>query len=196
MALVRSVAERRARLMGMKWEDVPEKHRRGNLLQHSPNHCCSALSDRLPCCCPFNRYIPPSRMNRQMHVVGQGKTGAAATPMAEVSTDPDRLHLRFNCRLQQPPQCPCPARRSIINVVHRASVRVRIENVLESESSERAYKLRRRHELLPLRGAYSIVRFDLSPTITPPLLFLTCRNTSYPRRIAISQRRRGQASTS
>src|SRR5271166_2028858 len=105
-----------------------------------------------------------------MYIIGQRETRTTTSSMPEIATDPQRVNLHCDRRFQQLQQGPRPARRSIINVIHSASIGVGVENILESQLSERAYKLPRPHDLLPFSGMYSTVRLDRSPTMMPPLL--------------------------
>src|SRR5438876_8227865 len=112
-----------------------------------------------------------------MHVIGQSETRAAPSSMAEIAANPQRIDLGSGRRFQEFEQGLRSARWRVFEVVNGAPVRIRIENILEFQLSERAYKIHWLHDLLPFSGMYSIVRLDRSPTTTPPLLLLTCRNT-------------------
>jgi hypothetical protein len=94
--------------------------------------------------------------------------------MPEISTDPQRIDLCSDCRLQKFQQGSCSTRGSIIDVMHITSITIRIENVFKLHVSERVDKLPWCHEAPPFsNGRYSIVLLDRSPTTIPPLLLFT-----------------------
>src|ERR1700731_3470686 len=98
--------------------------------------------------------------------------------MAEVAADPQRIDLGCDRHFQEFEQGLRSARWRVFEIVNGAPIGIRIENILEFQSFEGADKFRWPHRLLPFKGAYSIVRLARSPTMTPPLWLLTCRNTS------------------
>src|ERR1700731_2847257 len=105
-----------------------------------------------------------------MHVIGQGEPCAAPSPMAKIAANPQRIDFGGNRRLQEFEQGFRSARWRVFEVVNRAPVGVRIENVLEFQSLQGINKFRWPHGLLPFKGAYSMVRLVRSPMTTPPLL--------------------------
>src|SRR5437016_4919705 len=98
--------------------------------------------------------------------------------MAEIAADPQRIDLGCDRHFQEFEQGLRSPRWCVFEVVNRATVSIRIENVLEFQSLQGVNKFRWPHGVLPFKGAYSMVRLARSPMMTPPLLLLTCRKTS------------------
>jgi hypothetical protein len=128
---VRSVTERIVRLMRMKRKDIPQKYRSRNQCQHAPDDSCRSLSNGDTCCRAFDRQVPARRVDSEMDVIGQRQPSSPATAMSEISTDPQRVDLRSDCRLQKFQQGSRSTRGRIIDIMYVASIAIRIKNMFE-----------------------------------------------------------------
>ncbi len=81
--------------MRMQGEDIPKEDGLFDLGKDAPYDRCRALRDSLSFCWSVCLKTPTVRMRCDVDIIGEGKACSSATPIAEISADPDCIN--FTC---------------------------------------------------------------------------------------------------
>ena len=68
-----------------------------------------------------------------VHVVSEGKSGAAAAAIAKVASHPYGIDIPLRCDFEHMQQRPGTKLGCVMQIVHDAAIRVGIEHVFETQ---------------------------------------------------------------
>ena len=134
--IVQSVTKVVTGFVRMQWKHVPQEHRHRYPGQNAPNHRSRALgvgvaaAGWLP-----DGYSPAASVLVDVHVVRERQSGAAAAAIAKITSNPYRIDIAGRCDLKHTQQRLGTKLRCVMQIVYDATVRVRIERILETESA-------------------------------------------------------------
>lgn len=174
-----TVGERIACIMRMEWEYIPQEYMSIDLIEHPPDHRRCAFNNCFTDCWAASNEVPTSGVTFNMDVVSQGHPGATATSIAQVTTDPERVHSIGLGPFYHPRKRFGSLPGSIDTIVDHAPIGIWIEGIFKAECCDHRNKRVQLHSVAS-SGSKRRVRASRLPTIMPPSAALSLRNTSYP----------------